>query len=202
MVGARALVVVGVVSCGVGAALGVRTGAGGVGGQPCVGGADSPPCERVPVVVEDAVLDGVSGWGPDFGRLLRHLGVWDTALGEGAGAYRARRGGRRACYIDVMEFVYNVALSGMAFGPEKRLMCGRDSCPCGSGAPETNEHTFQHCARSKQVADMILERWKACTGENKLSSGDGRLILFGDRSNTWDDDAAVSGIGIVVPQVI
>ena len=56
VVGAWAPVIVRVVSCGVAAALGIRTRAEGVGGQSHVSGADAPPCEGVSIVVEDAMV--------------------------------------------------------------------------------------------------------------------------------------------------
>ena len=79
VVGAWAPVVVRVISGGIVASLGVRTRAGGMGGQPCMGGADGPPREGVAIIVEEAVLDGVAGWGPHFGGLFRYFGVWDTS---------------------------------------------------------------------------------------------------------------------------
>ena len=58
----------------------------------------------------------------------------------------------------------------------------------GDGSP----HTFHECERSRWVADKILARWRVCTGEELLQGSDARLVLFGDRSHTWPDEAACS----------
>ena len=39
---------------------------------------------------------------------------------------------------------------------------------------------------------MVLERWREVTGETKVKASDGRVVLMGDRSGTWLDDAEQS----------
>ena len=54
---------------------------------------------------------------------------------------------------------------------------------------ETVRHTFQDCARSQQVWELTLARWRALTGENRVKASDPRVVLLGDRSMLWLDDA-------------
>ena len=64
-VGTGAAIIVGVVSSGICyVAIAVRSRARGVEYQPFVRSPDAGPCERVPIVVRDAALDGVAGRNP------------------------------------------------------------------------------------------------------------------------------------------
>jgi len=90
------------------------------------------------------------------------------------------------------ETAFKVALSALPFGPNKGHICKRDSCPCGSGAPETVGHTFHTCPRARRLWDMILEQWGSVTGETKVRAADPRVVIFGERSGTWLDEAEQS----------
>ena len=87
------------------------------------------------------------------------------------------------------ETAHKVTFSGFAFGPNKRAICGRDTCPCGRGHEETVEHTFKECARSKRLWELVFTAWRAVTGEVKIRTDDGRAVLLGDRSGTWATEA-------------
>ena len=87
------------------------------------------------------------------------------------------------------EVAYRVGMDALPYGPSKRSLCGRATCPCGRGVPEVPEHTFQQCPRSARLLDMVLGRWRRVTGETKVVATDGRVALFGDRSSTWTCDA-------------
>ena len=86
------------------------------------------------------------------------------------------------------ETAYNVAFSGFAFGPEKRAICGRGECPCREGKEETVEHTFKDCRRSRLLWNKVIDAWRETTGETKMKSTDGRVILLGDRASHWLDE--------------
>jgi ribonuclease HI len=85
------------------------------------------------------------------------------------------------------ETAYNVMHSAFAFGPSKRGLAHRDTCPCGA-ASETVAHTFQDCARSKRLWELVLRQWRDITGESKLKATDGRVVLLGDRTGHWLDE--------------
>jgi ribonuclease HI len=93
---------------------------------------------------------------------------------------------------EMAEVAYKVAMSAMPFGPNKSGICKRDACPCGSGAAETIEHTFHECARSKRLWEMVLEQWGSVTGETKVKAADARVVIFGERSGQWIDEAEQS----------
>ena len=86
------------------------------------------------------------------------------------------------------EVAFNVAFSGMRFGPNKRALAHRDTCPCGAGHAETVEHTFKDCVRSSVVWRRIADAWRAATGETKLDPTNPRTVLMGDRSAHWLDE--------------
>ena len=81
-----------------------------------------------------------------------------------------------------------VALDALPFGPSKRSLCGRDTCPCGSGAHETAIHTFATCTRSRLLWFYVLRAWRTVTGETKVRETDIKLIIFGSRDHTWLDE--------------
>ena len=85
------------------------------------------------------------------------------------------------------EVAFNVAFSGMRFGPNKRALAHRDTCPCGAGHPETVEHTFKDCVRSSVIWRRVTDAyaWRATTGETKLDPTNPRTVLMGDRSAHW-----------------
>ena len=89
---------------------------------------------------------------------------------------------------EMTETAYNVLMSAFAFGPSKKGIAHRDLCPCGRAA-ETVDHTFQGCARSKRLWGMLLHQWRTVTGESKLKATDGRVVLLGDRTGQWLDEA-------------
>ena len=72
---------------------------------------------------------------------------------------------------EMQETAYCVALSGFAFGPEKRTISGRADCPCGKGHEETVEHTFQRCERSRRLWQLVLEPWRRVTTHRRDSAG-------------------------------
>ena len=39
---------------------------------------------------------------------------------------------------------------------------------------------------------MVLEQWGCVTGETKVNASDARVIVFGDRSGNWIDEAEQS----------
>ena len=86
------------------------------------------------------------------------------------------------------ETAYDVMMSGFAWGPSKRSISHVDTCPCGLAA-ETVEHTFQHCMRSWRLFNLVLKQWGELIGETKLKQSDGRVVLLGDRTGTWLDEA-------------
>ena len=86
------------------------------------------------------------------------------------------------------EVAFNVAFSGMRFGPNKRALARRDTCPCGAGHAETIEHTFKDCVRSSVIWRRIADAWRATTGETKLDPTNPRTVLMGDRSAHWLDE--------------
>ena len=90
---------------------------------------------------------------------------------------------------EMTEVAHKVAFSGFAFGPNKRRICKRDTCPCGNGHAETVEHTFKDCPRSKRLWELVMASWRAVTGETKVCATDGRAALLGDRSGTWLTEA-------------
>lgn len=130
---------------------------------------------------------------PHAGASARHLHHFqDVPAGDARTAAIARVFKcikHPAVPADMMETALNVAHSAFAFGPNKRKLCGRDSCPCGFGHEETVEHTFKDCARSRRLWDLTLAAWGEVTGEKKLRSSQGRVVLFGDRSQTWATEA-------------
>ena len=83
---------------------------------------------------------------------------------------------------------HQVALDALPFGPSKRSLCGRDTCPCGSGAHETPVHTFATCTRSRLLWFYVLRAWRTVTGETKVRETDIKLIIFGSRDHTWLDE--------------
>ena len=85
---------------------------------------------------------------------------------------------------------YDAVHSAFPFGPNKPF-CGRSTCPCGDGSPETVRHTFHECGRSKQVWEWTLQRWRLLTGE-ALIKFDPRVTILGDRTYTWLDDVMQS----------
>ena len=95
------------------------------------------------------------------------------------------------------ETAHKVAFSGFAFGPNKRGICQRDTCPCGGGHTETVEHTFKDCPRSRRLWELVTASWRAVTGETKVCADDGRAVLLGDRGSTWateEDEAEWAGL--------
>ena len=90
---------------------------------------------------------------------------------------------------EMTETALNVLHSGFAFGPNKRRLCGRDTCPCGSGHAETVEHTFWKCARSARLLELTFAQWREVTGKTRVSTQHGRITLLGDRSCTWETEA-------------
>ena len=129
---------------------------------------------------------------PGRGSAARHAHIFANEPAERRAATigRAiRRVRHPAVPAEQQETAYCVALSGFAFGPEKRTISGRPDCPCGKGHEETVEHTFQRCDRSRRLWQLVLEPWRRITGEARLAPSDGRVVLFGDRSGTWRCEA-------------
>ena len=129
---------------------------------------------------------------PSRGNAARHAHIFATAPAERRAltiGEAVRHVRHPAVPAEMTETAYSVAMSGFAFGPEKRMIGGRDECPCGKGHAETVEHTFQQCARSQRLWQLVLERWRRVTGETRLTADDSRVVLFGDRSGTWRCDA-------------
>jgi hypothetical protein len=94
---------------------------------------------------------------------------------------------------EMTETAYYVATSGFAFGPNKGTIFGTSTeCACGRGHEETVEHTFWRCDRSMQVFERVLQFWRDATGERKIVATEGRIVLFGDRSVTWESEADVA----------
>ena len=130
------------------------------------------------------------------GAAARHLHLFsdvpDGAAKERAFA-RAISCVRHPAVPTVMtETAYRVAHSGFNFGPEKKGMpgfCRRLECPCNQGYAETVEHTFWKCGRSYRLWSMLFEQWREVTGEVKVTADLGRIVIFGDRSGTWADEA-------------
>lgn len=91
---------------------------------------------------------------------------------------------------EICQTAYNAVHSAFPFGPNKPF-CGRSTCPCGDGSPETVRHTFHECGRSKQVWEWTLQRWRLLTGE-ALIKFDPRVTILGDRTYTWLDDVMQS----------
>ena len=93
--GARATVPVGIVARRV-FEVGVRRGAGGVGGEPVMGQSDTRPCQRVTVVVANAGVERVAGWRPRLGSPCGSIGerirAHRAAGGRCRGAGALRRG--------------------------------------------------------------------------------------------------------------
>ena len=84
----------------------------------------------------------------------------------------------RAVPPEMCETAREVALAALPFGFAKRTLCGRDSCPCGSGDRETPAHTFATCTRTKLLWDHVLRAWRETTGEVGLQAADHKLLLF------------------------
>ena len=59
---------------------------------------------------------------------------------------------------------------------------GGASAPAGK---ETVEHTFKDCRRSRLLWNKVIDAWRETTGETKMKSTDGRVILLGDRASHW-----------------
>lgn len=128
---------------------------------------------------------------PNAGAAARHLHWFADvdAHGRNQTISRAIRKIRHPAVPGYMsEVAFNVAFSGMRFGPNKRALAHRDTCPCGSGHPETIEHTFKDCVRSSAIWRRVTDAWRATTGETKLDPTNPRTVLMGDRSAHWLDE--------------
>ena len=132
------------------------------------------------------VVDAAQGLAARHLHLFEHIPV---AHRTGAIARAVRRIKHPALPPEFTETAFCVAFSGFPFGPEKGKMCGRTTCPCDSRAPETVEHTFHTCHRSMRIWELVLSSWRDVTGESKIKPTDGLVVLFGDRSGTWLDEA-------------
>ena len=132
------------------------------------------------------VVDAAQGLAARHSHLFEHIPV---AHRTGAIARAVRRIKHPAIPPEFTETAFCVAFSGFPFGPEKGTMCGRLTCPCNSGAPETVGHTFHTCYRSMRLWEYVLSSWRDVTGESKIKPTDGLVVLFGDRSGTWLDEA-------------
>ena len=127
---------------------------------------------------------------PDKGPAARHLHWFADVTPEGRSqtiSRAIRKIWHPAVPAYMSECAYNVAFSGMPFGPHKRGLARRDTCPCGDGHSETVEHTFKDCVRSALVWRRIAAAWHATTGETKLDPTNPRTVLMGDRSAHWLD---------------
>ena len=128
---------------------------------------------------------------PDRGVAARHAHLFAHLSGserERAVARAVTCIKHKAVPPEMTETAFKVAHSGFPFGPNKRHICGRDTCPCGGGHAETVEHTFHKCARSYRLWELVLAQWRAVTGESKIVAGNGRIVLFGDRGCTWSSE--------------
>ena len=127
------------------------------------------------------------------GAAARHLHLFDDVPSgderDRAIARAVRCVRHPAVPAEMSETAFNVLHSGFPFGPHKRSLCGRDTCPCGFGHAETVEHTFKECARSKRLWELLTSKWRETTGETKVTASHGRIVLLGDRSCTWATEA-------------
>ena len=85
---------------------------------------------------------------------------------------------------EIAETAYNVLMDAFPFGGSKRSLSGRSVCTCGRHE-ETVSTLFHTCVRTHRLVEMVLDRWRTCTGETRLKGTDPRVVLFGDRSSTW-----------------
>ena len=142
---------------------------------------------------------------PNRGALARHSHLFQHLQEPFRRQHIAQAVGRVKCSAvppEMTETAYNVLMSAFAFGPSKRGISHRDTCPCGVAA-ETVEHTFKDCARSKRLWELLLHQWREVTGESKLKATDGRVVLLGDRTGQWLDEAEQGEFaGLEVPFAI
>ena len=130
---------------------------------------------------------------PAAGSAARHAGLfsdipaWDDRTRAMARAVRCVR--CKAVPPEMTETAFRVLHSGFPFGPNKSHICGRDTCPCGGGHAETVEHTFKNCPRTKRLWELVLAQWRTVTGEAKVTTEHGRIVLLGDRSVSWETEA-------------
>ena len=120
-------------------------------------------------------------------HLFDDIPAWDDRTRAIARAVTCVR--CKAVPPEMTETAFRVLHSGFPFGPNKRRLCGRSECPCGKGHAETVDHTFRRCERSGRVWELVLAQWRAVTGEMKVTTAHGRIVLLGDRSCTWATEA-------------
>ena len=126
------------------------------------------------------------------GAAARHLSLFssvDPPFRVAAIGRAVRRIKHAAVPPELTETAHSVAFSAFPYGPEKRTICMRDACPCGSGADETCLHTYRDCDRSFQLWEHVFKQWRELTGEGLVKASEARIVIFGDRSCIWSDES-------------
>ena len=120
-------------------------------------------------------FDPHAGGAARHAHLFERVAAGDARVDAVARAVKCIR--HPAVPSEMTETAHKVAFSGFAFGPNKRGICQRDTCPCGGGHAETVEHTFKDCPRSRRL-------WELVTASSKFWSI--RKLLEGSRS-FWEN---------------
>ena len=82
------------------------------------------------------------------------------------------------------DLAYKVATDSDAVG----VRCAHKACTQCPGTPDSVEHKYHACPRTRRVWELVLRAWEALTGE-QLDASDPWVTLWGLGPQAWEDGA-------------